>query len=117
MAPGSPAVAAAIDIGSNSVKMTVARPGPDGRLDETAWRSETVRLGADLETTGRLREDRIEATLDALGGFARDARALGAGRVVAVATEATRAAAKSHAPEPVKARKLPPESATQSKAA
>lgn len=86
-------VAAAIDIGSNSIKMTVARPGSHGRLDELAWRSETVRLGAGLDVTGRLADDRIDAALGALHAFAVDARALGAGRIVAVATEATRAAA------------------------
>jgi len=94
---GSPAVAAAIDIGSNSIKMTVARPRPGGGLDELAWRSETVRLGAGLETEGRLRDDRMEAAVAVLREFAREARALGAVRLAAVATEATRAAANGHA--------------------
>ncbi|MDP9365942.1 MAG: hypothetical protein M3Q10_17275, partial [Chloroflexota bacterium] len=89
--------AAAIDIGSNSIKMTVARAGLDGGLDEFAWRSETVRLGAGLETEGRLRDDRIEAAVTVLQAFTAEARALGANRVVAVATEATRAAANGPA--------------------
>jgi exopolyphosphatase/guanosine-5'-triphosphate,3'-diphosphate pyrophosphatase len=86
-------VIAAIDIGSNSIKMTVARGRPGGGLDEVAWRSETVRLGAGLDQTGRLAADRIEAALATLGRFATEARSHGASRVLAVATEATRAAA------------------------
>src|SRR5688500_2555064 len=83
---------AAFDIGSNTIKMTVARPGAEGGLDEFAWNAETVRLGAGLEASGRLADDRIEAALDALGRFAAEARAHGAGRLIAVATEATRVA-------------------------
>lgn len=89
---GEDQVAAAIDIGSNSIKMTIARPAPDGGLDEFAWRSETVRLGAGLDATGRLADDRIEAAMAALGEFAEVARGFGAVRLVAVATEATRVA-------------------------
>jgi exopolyphosphatase/guanosine-5'-triphosphate,3'-diphosphate pyrophosphatase len=85
--------AAAIDIGSNSIKMTIAQPTAGGGLDELAWVSETVRLGAGLDASGRLADDRIEAALAALDRFARQAHAHGATRVVAVATEATRAAA------------------------
>ena len=83
---------AAIDIGSNSIKMTVARRQHDGTTQDICWRSEVVRLGADIEKTGSLAEDRIALALDALGRFADEARALGASQVLAVATEATRAA-------------------------
>lgn len=88
----SPTIAA-IDIGSNSIKMTVARRQSDGTLQELSGRSEVVRLGAGIDQSGRLAEDRIEAAVDTLRRFAAEARALGALRVVAVATEATRAAA------------------------
>jgi exopolyphosphatase/guanosine-5'-triphosphate,3'-diphosphate pyrophosphatase len=89
-APGT--VIAAIDIGSNSIKMTVARLQPDGTIRDIGWRSEVVRLGAGIDQTGRLADDRIEATLDALRRFAHEAHELGAARILAVATEATRAA-------------------------
>jgi exopolyphosphatase/guanosine-5'-triphosphate,3'-diphosphate pyrophosphatase len=88
-----PPVIAAIDIGSNSIKMTVARGAAGGRPEEFAWSSETVRLGAGLESTGRLADDRIAAALAVLERFAAEARSLGAERLVAVATEATRVAA------------------------
>jgi exopolyphosphatase/pppGpp-phosphohydrolase len=84
---------AAIDIGSNSVKMTIASRQPDGTILEVSRRTETVRLGAGIDRTGRLAEDRIEATIAALRSFADEARDMGAARVLAVATEATRAAA------------------------
>ena len=72
--------------------MTVARSQGDGHLDELASASEAVRLGAGLEASGRLADDRIEAALATLHRFVRDARSHGARRVVGVATEATRAA-------------------------
>ena len=96
MGDGAGPVAAAIDIGSNSIKMTVARVRPGGP-EEIASMSETVRLGAGLETSGRLAEDRIEAALATLRRFAHEARTRGAERLVAVATEATRAAANGPA--------------------
>ncbi len=83
---------AAIDIGSNSVKLTIARRQPDGTIVEIGRRTETVRLGAGVGETGRLAEDRIEATIAALKSFAEESRAMGAARILAVATEATRAA-------------------------
>lgn len=90
-------VAAAIDIGSNSIKMTVARRGPTGLFEELGSASETVRLGAGLDATGRLAPDRVEAALETLGRFAAEARQRGAERVVAVATEATRVASNGPA--------------------
>ncbi|MGH2617933.1 MAG: Ppx/GppA phosphatase family protein, partial [Thermomicrobiales bacterium] len=93
MTAPSVGTAAAIDIGSNSIKMTVGRPASDGGIDQLDWASEVVRLGHDLDRTGRLDDARIEAALETLRRFSIRARELGANRVVAVATEATRAAA------------------------
>lgn len=86
-------VLAAIDIGSNSVKLTIVRRQPDGSLHEVSRRTEMVRLGAGIDQTGRLAEDRIEATIAALREFAEVARTMGASQILAVATEATRATA------------------------
>lgn len=88
---GGPALAA-IDIGSNSVKMLIASCQPDGTLREIAQRTEMVRLGAGIDQTGRLAEDRIEAAIAALASYADLARAHGVVRILAAATEATRAA-------------------------
>ncbi len=87
---------AAVDIGSNSIKMTVAR-GDAGHFQEFDWRSETVRLGAGIDQTGQLAPDRIQAALETLLRFAEIARSHGADRIVAVATEATRLAANGAA--------------------
>ncbi len=86
-------VAAAVDIGSNSIKMTVARPAPDGGIQVLAMASETVRLGQGAEASGRLAEDRVDAALATLKRFAERARGKGATCLIGVATEATRAAA------------------------
>lgn len=86
------AAIAAIDLGSNSIKMSVARRGAGG-VEEFAWDLETVRLGKGLDETGSLAADRMDAALTTLSRFADQARRLGAVRVVAVATEAVRSAA------------------------
>ena len=85
-------LAAAIDIGSNSVKMTVGRPDGRGGVEQLAWASDVVRLGEGAAATGRLDQRRIDAALETLRRFEDQARALGATQIVAVATEATRAA-------------------------
>jgi len=87
------AMAAAIDIGSNSIKMTIGCANGEGGIDQIDWASEAVRLGQGLDQTGLLDEERIEAAIETLKRFAIQARQRGATRIVAVATEATRAAA------------------------
>ena len=52
-------MAAAIDIGSNSIKMTVGRANTEGGVDQLDWASEVVRLGQGLDLTGNLDEERI----------------------------------------------------------
>jgi exopolyphosphatase / guanosine-5'-triphosphate,3'-diphosphate pyrophosphatase len=91
--PTGPPVIAAFDIGSNSVKMTVARKHPDDVIEEFIWRAETTRLSQGIDATGRIADDRAEATMEALEIFALEALRAGAGRMVGVATEATRVAA------------------------
>jgi hypothetical protein len=94
MTPEFPqAMAAAIDIGSNSIKMTIGCPNGEGGIDQVDWASEVVRLGHGVDQTGFLDEERIEVAIETLKRFAAQARERGATRIVAVATEATRAAA------------------------
>jgi exopolyphosphatase/guanosine-5'-triphosphate,3'-diphosphate pyrophosphatase len=90
-------VIGAIDLGSNTIKLTVARPGAQGGIEELLLAAETVRLGAGLGATGRLADDRIEAALAVLREYAATARDLGATRLIGVATEATRRAANGPA--------------------
>jgi hypothetical protein len=87
-----PPIAAAIDIGSNSIKMTIGRQIPGDGFEQIDWSSEVVRLGQGIDETGRLSDDRVEAAILTLARFAEHARALGAQEILAVATEATRAA-------------------------
>ncbi len=86
-------VVGAVDVGSNSIKLTVARPGVSGGIEELVSAAAAVRLGAGVSTSGRLADDRIEAALATLREFAALARDHGATRLVGVATEATRRAA------------------------
>jgi exopolyphosphatase/guanosine-5'-triphosphate,3'-diphosphate pyrophosphatase len=91
------AIVAVFDIGSNSVKMSVGRCGDDGSSREFAWRAATTRLSSGVDRTGRLADERMDATIEALEEMSLQARALGAQRLIAVATEATRIA--SNGPE------------------
>lgn len=85
-------IAAAIDIGSNSLKMTVGRLDAQGGIEQLGWDSEVVRLGHGLDETGRLEEARMDLAVATLQRFREKAESLGATRIAAVATEATRSA-------------------------
>lgn len=86
-------IIAAVDVGSNSIKLTVARVEADGAIVPLHEETETVRLGAGVSERGRLAGDRIEAALAVLRRFAERAKALGASRLIGAATEAVRRAA------------------------
>lgn len=90
-------IVGAVDVGSNTIKLTVARPGVSGAIEELATGAETVRLGAGLATSGRLADDRIAAAMATLRGFAVLAGEHGACRLIGVATEATRRASNGAA--------------------
>ena len=85
-------IAAAIDIGSNSIKMSLGRMDTDGKLEEFGQIVDVVRLGQGVDRTGELDQERVEAAIATLRRFADEARAAGATEIVGVATEATRAA-------------------------
>ncbi|MFL6077485.1 MAG: exopolyphosphatase [Mycobacteriales bacterium] len=85
---------AAIDCGTNSIRLLVA--DIDGLADglvEVDRRMEIVRLGQGVDATGRLAPEAIERTRVALAGYAGLVRELSAERVRMVATSATRDAA------------------------
>lgn len=82
---------AAIDVGSNSTEMLVARCGPDF-LQEITDDSTMTRLGEGVEKTGEIESDKRTATLEALRKFQREAKEHNADPVLVVATEAMREA-------------------------
>ena len=82
---------AAIDCGTNSLRLLVADLPPDGGpLAEVARRMEIVRLGEGVDRTGVLAPAAIERTRLVLAGYADAIGALGAERVRMVATSASR---------------------------
>jgi len=84
---------AAIDVGTNTIKLLVATVEEDGALEVLARGKEMVRLGSQTLFTGRLGEEAIEAGVSAVERLVREARAAGAQEIRAVATCALREAA------------------------
>ncbi|MDF5754789.1 Ppx/GppA phosphatase family protein [Spongiactinospora sp. TRM90649] len=83
---------AAIDCGTNSVRLLVADVTADG-LAEIERRMEIVRLGEGVDRTGRLSPAALERTFAAMRGYAKLIAQHGAEAVRVVATSATRDAA------------------------
>lgn len=84
---------AAIDVGSNTIHLTVARPTSDGYdLEYLADELELVRLGADVSATGALGPERMQRASSAIQRQAAVARQHGASVVLGIATEGVRAA-------------------------
>ncbi|MET8348842.1 MULTISPECIES: Ppx/GppA phosphatase family protein [unclassified Micromonospora] len=91
---------AAIDCGTNSIRLLVAglpdpSAGPQAPLTDLTRRMEIVRLGQGVDRTGRLAPEAIERTRVALASYAADIEKLGAERVRMCATSASRDAANA----------------------
>src|SRR3712207_3998949 len=84
---------AAIDCGTNSIRLLVADVPPGGPHTDLLRRMEVVRLGQGVDATGRLAPEAIERTRVVLDEYAAQARDLGATAVRMVATSASRDAA------------------------
>jgi exopolyphosphatase/guanosine-5'-triphosphate,3'-diphosphate pyrophosphatase len=84
---------AAIDVGTNSVRLLVADHFPGFGPRTLLRQAEVTQLGAGVATTGRLGAAGRERTAAAVEAYAREARSLGAGQIVLVATSAARDAA------------------------
>ncbi len=82
---------AAIDIGTNSIHLVVARPTGNRRFDILAREKEVVRLGTGPGDMKHLSADAIDRAVETLGRFRQVAEVWEAD-VVAVATSATREA-------------------------
>jgi exopolyphosphatase/guanosine-5'-triphosphate,3'-diphosphate pyrophosphatase len=83
---------AAIDCGTNSVRLLIADISGN-ELSDVERRMEIVRLGEGVDRTGRLAPEALERTFTAMRGYAKLIKEHGAARVRVVATSATRDAA------------------------
>ncbi|MBC7805050.1 MAG: Ppx/GppA family phosphatase [Akkermansiaceae bacterium] len=89
-------ILAALDIGTNSIRMVLVRLHPEtGTWDTLSVHKETVRLGQGefSEDEGHLAHDAIERGVLVLKQFVQVARGRGAGEIVAIGTAALREAA------------------------
>jgi exopolyphosphatase / guanosine-5'-triphosphate,3'-diphosphate pyrophosphatase len=94
-AGAAPAPVAVIDIGSNSVRLVIyddLSRAPFPRFNEKSL----CGLGRDLESSDRLPEDAIAATVNAVHRYCAIAQAMQAHRIDILATEAVRRAANGH---------------------
>ena len=67
---------AAVDCGTNSIRLLIAEAGPDGGLVELDRRTEIVRLGQGVDATGEFHPDALTRTFaatDAYAALIRDA--------------------------------------------
>jgi len=90
-APQTATPVAAIDIGTNSIHLVVARPTGNNRFEILARDKEVVRLGSGSGDMKELSAEALQRGVAALGRFRRVADTFGA-EVHAVATSAVREA-------------------------
>ena len=83
---------AAIDVGSNTVLLTVAEYDPEVGLVVIDEGQDQPRLGAGLSATGRLSDEAMQRAIASLTGMRDTCRRHGVQRVAAVATAAVREA-------------------------
>jgi exopolyphosphatase/guanosine-5'-triphosphate,3'-diphosphate pyrophosphatase len=81
---------AAVDCGTNSIRLLVTEDGRDLTRE-----MRIVRLGRGVDETGQLAPDALARTFDALRAYARTIERLGAERIRMVATSASRDAANA----------------------
>lgn len=87
---------AAIDCGTNSIRLLVADVDPaTGDFEEIDRRMRIVRLGQGVDRTGRLAPEALERTFEACREYAGAVKELGAERLRFVATSASRDAENS----------------------
>lgn len=84
---------AAVDCGTNSIRLLIADIGADGKLHDVHREMRIVRLGKGVDASGRLNPEAIERTRVALADYVDLMRAHEVRRVRMVATSATRDAA------------------------
>jgi exopolyphosphatase / guanosine-5'-triphosphate,3'-diphosphate pyrophosphatase len=91
-----PVRVAAIDCGTNSLRLLIADVDPRAaRLDDVVRRMEIVRLGQGVDATGRLAPEALARTFRVLEDYAGAIQRASAGLVRMVATSATRDASNA----------------------
>lgn len=85
-----PVTVAAIDCGTNSVRLLLARGNADGTFAELERELHLTRLGQGVDATGQFAAEALERTMAAVDDFAARIRRAGAQRVRFVATSAAR---------------------------
>lgn len=85
---------AAIDCGTNTIKLLVADTGPDGLVDRVR-EMRMVRLGQGVDSTGRLADEALARTFAAIEEYAATIRDHDVDHTRFVATSATRDAANA----------------------
>ncbi len=83
---------AALDVGTNSIRLIVAEASPDGSYRVIDDEKVIVRLGQGLAATGRLAQERMDAAIEAISSLRGIAEGYGVERMPAVATAAVREA-------------------------
>ena len=89
---------AAIDCGTNSIRLLIAEHDPEeATLTDVLRRSEVVRLGQGVDTTGRLDDEALRRTLDMCREYAEECRhnLVRPGDIRFVATSASRDASNA----------------------
>jgi exopolyphosphatase/guanosine-5'-triphosphate,3'-diphosphate pyrophosphatase len=87
-----PATIAAIDVGSNAIRLAIARVAPGGNFEIIQVAREPVRLGHDVFGTNRISPETMEAGLTAFRRFRELLNKHSVSRFKAVATSAVREA-------------------------
>ncbi|GAA4397269.1 Ppx/GppA phosphatase family protein [Tsukamurella soli] len=83
-------IVAAVDCGTNSIRLLVSRADADGALTDLTREMRIVRLGQGVDATGAFAADALDRTRGALTDYVATAKSLGATRIRMVATSATR---------------------------
>lgn len=80
----------ALDLGSNSFHLLVARIGPRGELEKVSGKKATIRLEEAVAATGRIQPETFARALDAVGELLAEARRCDAEKVILAGTSALR---------------------------
>jgi len=86
---------AIIDIGSNSIKFFVGELAADRTIKTVLDTNDIARLGESLDSTGAISPEAMERNVASVAAFAKQAKELGADRIVSVGTMALRKASNS----------------------
>ncbi len=86
---------AAIDIGTNSIRLLIQKPTPSGWVNQLQKRV-VVRLGTGWNNDGRISEEKIVKARNVLQSFRQEAESFSTGKILAVGTQGLRQAKNGH---------------------